>query len=71
MSRRTKSIWFVGTGLEGKMMRKRDTKGRIRRGDGDLFRKRGIKREETEDLTGKWGMEDQGQKVKLIGGNGA
>ena len=32
MSRRPRSIWFVGTGLEGKMMRKRDTKGRSRRG---------------------------------------
>ena len=32
MSRRTRSIWFVGTGLEGKMRRERDTKGRSRRG---------------------------------------
>ena len=30
MSRRTRSIWFVGTELEGKRRREIDTKGRSR-----------------------------------------
>ena len=32
MSRRTRSIWFVGTGLEGKRRREIDMKGRSRNG---------------------------------------